>query len=238
MENEIVQFLAKYGIFGLIGIALAIVLTDLIKIPYKKWAEKMASKNGVDKIVYTKWLFVMPIVIAFIASLLNVWYLQGWGASICKSDFPWVNVIAETIAIAGTAGSVYGVIENFQQSNLSKKISSLTNTDADEEVQEAKTVLATKAVSTSVKKANEKAAAKAEAKAKKEAEKAEKEEQKAAEKAEKLAKEKAEKIAELQKQIQALQGVVSDTDETEEAKESTTATAEASTSDAEPWVEK
>ncbi len=236
MENEIVQFLAKYGIFGVIGIALAIVLTDLIKIPYKKWAEKMAAKNGVDKIVYTKWLFVMPIIIAFVTALLNVWYLQGWGDSICKTDFPWVNVIAETVAIAGAAGSLYGVIENFQQSNLSKKISSLTNTDADEEVQEAKTVLATKAVSTSVKKANEKAEAKAEAKAKKDAEKAEKEAQKAAEKAEKVAKLKAEKIAELQKQIQALQGVVSDTEE--ENTEITTATAEATADTSEPWVEK
>ena len=42
MENEIVRFLARYGIWGVIGVVLAIVITDLIKSPYKKWAEKMA----------------------------------------------------------------------------------------------------------------------------------------------------------------------------------------------------
>lgn len=215
MENEIVRFLARYGIWGVLGVAVAIVLTDLIKIPFKKWAEKTAAKNGVDKIVYTKWLFILPVIIGGIVAILNVWYICGWGDSICKPTFPWGNVVAECVSIAGTAGSLYAVIENFQQSNLSKKISSLTNIDTDAEVQEAKNILATKAVSQSVKEANAKAEKKAEAKAQALAEKKAKEIEKANEKARKLEELKVAKIAELEKQINALRGNASETAESE-----------------------
>lgn len=234
MENEIVRFLARYGIWGALGVILAIVVTDLVKIPFKKWAEKQAAKNGVEKIVYTKWLFVLPVIIGGIAAVLNVWYVQGWGDSICKADFPWGNVVAECVAIAGTAGSLYAVIENFQQSNLSKKIASLTNIDSDEEVQEAKTVLATKAVSESVKQANAKAEAKAEAKAQALAEKKAKEIEKANEKARKIEEAKLAKIADLEKQIQTLKGVSSEAT-TSEAKDDTAESSTETEKSAEPW---
>lgn len=230
MENEIVRFLARYGIWGVIGVVLAIVITDLIKIPYKKWAEKMAAKNGVDKIVYTKWLFVLPVIIGAIVGILNVWYVNGWGDSICKTDFPWGNVVAEAVAIAGTAGSLYAVIENFQQSTLSKKIASLTDIDTNAEVQEAKNVLATQAVSQSVKLANEKAEKKAEAKAQALAEKKAREIEKANEKARRIEEAKLQKIAELEKQISTLKGVASDTEETTAEKPAS------GTENKEPWA--
>jgi hypothetical protein len=41
------QFLKAYGIWGILIVAIAFGLTEIIKIPVKKQAEKWAEKNGV-----------------------------------------------------------------------------------------------------------------------------------------------------------------------------------------------
>ena len=63
MEN-FTKFLTDYGIGGLLIIVIAFGLTQIIKAPIKKKAEAWANKNGVDKSVITKWLFVLPFVLA------------------------------------------------------------------------------------------------------------------------------------------------------------------------------
>ena len=125
MDN-FVNFLTKYGIGGLIIVALAFILTQLIKIPLKKYAEKYAEKNGVDKAVLTKWYFIIPLVLAFIGSIINQWAIGGWGSYICSDTFNWTAVLAETVACAGVTGSVYGIVESFTKASTSKQLAKLT----------------------------------------------------------------------------------------------------------------
>ena len=108
MEN-FTKFLTDYGIGGLLIIVIAFGLTQIIKAPIKKKAEAWANKNGVDKSVITKWLFVLPFVLAFIGSIINVWALGGWGRYVLSPEFDWTAVITETLACSGLAGSIFGI---------------------------------------------------------------------------------------------------------------------------------
>lgn len=157
MEN-FTKFLTNYGIGGLIIIVFAFGLTQLIKIPIKKKAEAWAEKNGVDKSVITKWLFILPFVLAFIGSIINVWALGGWGRYILSPKFDWTTVITETLACSGLAGSIFGIASDFQKADISKKIAELTTENS--KVAEARATIASETASASQKAKAEKEAAK------------------------------------------------------------------------------
>ncbi len=170
MEN-FTKFLINYGIGGLIIIVFAFGLTQLIKIPIKKKAEAWAEKNGVDKSVITKWLFILPFVLAFIGSIINVWALGGWGRYILSPKFDWTTVITETLACSGLAGSIFGIASDFQKADISKKIAELTTENS--KVAEARATIASETASASQKAKAEKEAAKAKLRADKLAKKQE-----------------------------------------------------------------
>lgn len=170
MEN-FTKFLTNYGIGGLIIIVFAFGLTQLIKIPIKKKAEAWAEKNGVDKSVITKWLFILPFVLAFIGSIINVWALGGWGRYILSPKFDWTTVITETLACSGLAGSIFGIASDFQKADISKKIAELTTENS--KVAEARATIASETASASQKAKAEKEAAKAKLRADKLAKKQE-----------------------------------------------------------------
>jgi flagellar biosynthesis GTPase FlhF len=200
------QFLKAYGIWGILIVAIAFGLTEIIKIPVKKQAEKWAEKNGVDKIVITKWLFVVPLVLAFVGSILNVWANSGWGKAILDSaNFDWGRVVIETTACASVSSSIYTILENFRQAAVSQKLAKLT-ADAKPEVAEAKATIANATVTEAQKEAALKKQTKETAKAAKENEKAQKKaERKEAElKAE--AEKKAKQIAALESELEKLKG--------------------------------
>lgn len=190
-------FLKAYGIWGILICVVAFGLTQAIKYPLKKLAQKYEQKTGEDKIVITKWFSAIPLVLCFIGAVLNVWGNSGWGNAITLPEFDWTAVIVETIACAAIAGSVYNIIENFQQSAVEKKVASLT-ADATGEVAQAKATIASATITEADKAKAEKEAAKAQAKAAKLQEKAEKE-----------AKKKADEIAKLQAQVAKLQASAS-----------------------------
>lgn len=158
MEN-FTKFLTNYGIGGLIIIAVAFGLTQLIKVPIKKKAEAWAEKNGVDKSVITKWLFILPFVLAFIGSIINVWALGGWGRYVLSPEFDWTAVITETLACSGLAGSIFGIASDFQKASTSKKIAELTTENS--KVAEARVTIASETATASEKAKAEKEAAKA-----------------------------------------------------------------------------
>lgn len=139
MEN-FTKFLTDYGIGGLLIIVIAFGLTQIIKAPIKKKAEAWANKNGVDKSVITKWLFVLPFVLAFIGSIINVWALGGWGRYVLSPEFDWTAVITETLACSGLAGSIFGIATDFQKASTSKKIAELTTENS--KVAEARATIA------------------------------------------------------------------------------------------------
>lgn len=182
--NNFVNFLTKYGIGGLIIVALAFILTQLIKIPLKKYAEKYAEKNGVDKAVLTKWYFTIPLVLAFIGSIINQWAIGGWGSYICSDTFNWTAVLAETVACAGVTGSVYGIVESFTKASTSKQLAKLTKENS--KVAEARVVIANETVTAADTAKAEKEAAKQQLKLDQLSKKQEKLEAKKAEKVEKL----------------------------------------------------
>lgn len=192
MEN-FTKFLTDYGIGGLLIIVIAFGLTQIIKAPIKKKAEAWANKNGVDKSVITKWLFVLPFVLAFIGSIINVWALGGWGRYVLSPEFDWTAVITETLACSGLAGSIFGIATDFQKASTSKKIAELTTENS--KVAEARATIA-----------SETATAADKAKAEKEAIKSKLRADKLAKKQEKLKAKQDAEVKKLEAQIAKLKG--------------------------------
>lgn len=192
MEN-FTKFLTDYGIGGLLIIVIAFGLTQIIKAPIKKKAEAWANKNGVDKSVITKWLFVLPFVLAFIGSIINVWALGGWGRYVLSLEFDWTAVITETLACSGLAGSIFGIATDFQKASTSKKIAELTTENS--KVAEARATIA-----------SETATAADKAKAEKEAIKSKLRADKLAKKQEELKAKQDAEVKKLEAQIAKLKG--------------------------------
>ena len=182
--DTFVKFLTDYGIGGLLIIFVSFALTQLVKIPLKKWAEKYAATNGVDKAVITKWFFVIPLALAFVGSILNQWAVGGWGDYLFSDTFGWTAVIAETVACAGVTGSVYGIIEGFVKASTSKSLAKMT--DGNTKVAEARAVIANETLGAADKANAEKEAEKIQLKQDKLAKKQEAEEAKRLAKVEKL----------------------------------------------------
>lgn len=192
MEN-FTKFLTDYGIGGLLIIVIAFGLTQIIKAPIKKKAEAWANKNGVDKSVITKWLFVLPFVLAFIGSIINVWALGGWGRYVLSPEFDWTAVITETLSCSGLAGSIFGIATDFQKASTSKKIAELTTENS--KVAEARATIA-----------SETATAADKAKAEKEAIKSKLRAEKLAKKQEELKAKQDAEVKKLEAQIAKLKG--------------------------------
>lgn len=192
MEN-FTKFLTDYGIGGLLIIVIAFGLTQIIKAPIKKKAEAWANKNGVDKSVITKWLFVLPFVLAFIGSIINVWALGGWGRYVLSPEFDWTAVITETLVCSGLAGSIFGIATDFQKASTSKKIAELTTENS--KVAEARATIA-----------SETATAADKAKAEKEAIKSKLRADKLAKKQEELKAKQDAEVKKLEAQIAKLKG--------------------------------
>lgn len=120
--DQFVQFLQEWGVFGLVILIASYGITAIAKIPLKKVAEKYALKNGVDKSVVTLWFALIPIVIAFIGSILHQWGKAGWGATIASPEFSWTDVMVETFAIGMTAIAIYEIYGNIKKAFTSKAI--------------------------------------------------------------------------------------------------------------------
>ena len=191
--DQFVTFLTRYGIGGVVIVFLAFVVTQLVKIPIKRWGEDYAEKRGVDKAVVTRWLFAIPLALAFVGSVLNQWAIGGWGAYVCSPDFDWTAVVVETVACASVSGSLYGVIETFSKAKTSQEIADLTGESA--KVAEARATIASEAVSASDRLEAERKARKAQLKA-----------TKLAEKQARLEAERQAQVERLQAQIAKLQG--------------------------------
>lgn len=120
--DQFVNFLQEWGIFGLVILIASYGITAIAKIPLKKVAEKYALKNGVDKSVVTLWFAFIPIVIAFIGSILHQWGKAGWGSAIASPQFSWTDVMVETFAIGMTAIAIYEIYGNIKKAFTSKAI--------------------------------------------------------------------------------------------------------------------
>lgn len=134
--DRFVDFTSKYGIGGVIICFVAIVATQLIKYPIKDWAER---KFPTRKTVVTKWLFSIPLFLCFIGSLLDIWAVEGWGASICHPDFDWSGVFALMFGCFGMSTGLYSIVEVFiKDSNTATMEKEKSGTVTAEETAEEK----------------------------------------------------------------------------------------------------
>lgn len=143
--DQLLTFLQEYGIIGLTILSASFSGTFLIKYPLKKFAEKFALKNGVDKVIITVWFSFIPIIIAFIGSILHEWGKEGWGNAILQSSFGWTPVMVETLAIGMTSIGMYDILCNVKKvitSNAIKKNADETS----KEVQDAYATLSKSAI--------------------------------------------------------------------------------------------
>lgn len=195
MEGTLIDFLRAFGLTGIFGVALTIIVTQLIKIPVKAWAVRVADDKGVVTQVYTWVVKVIAVSIAMIVAFLGVWIASGFDITVFSANtFNWTAVIAEGMAIWGLANSAYTTFEDIVSAKASEKTAALSDTDTDKiqkQKEHAKAVKAAKQAEVERKKTEAE-----NVKALREAEKAEKK-QKALE--EKLAKARADKEAEIKK---------------------------------------
>ncbi len=196
--DSFLSFLKSYGFYGLLVVVVAFAGTALIKLPIKKWAEKWATKNGLDKSVVTKWISAIPLAISFIGARLVEWGNEGWGNAITLPTFDWTRTCVFALACWTASVSAFNIIGDFRNASLSKerkKTADATNA----EVAKAKQIIAESAVTEKdiAKQAKKDAEAKA---------KAEEQRAKLIAKAEAEQKAREEKIAKLNAQIEALKG--------------------------------
>lgn len=119
--NFLKAFMLDYGITSVIVLVLTVVFTNLVKIPFKKHAKKiaaLASKSGFN------------ISESFISGLV-IWL--PWGVSFvlfCIVDgitttmggeFSIVNIFAKTPVIALTSMGLYSMVTNWIESRTQKK---------------------------------------------------------------------------------------------------------------------
>lgn len=117
---NIIQLLTDYGWPAIVVTVLTIALTGIIKSPIKKKAIEVANKAGIDKSVFTRWLAFLPLVIAFIGSVLNVGFVQGWGSATADAGSFWGTASTETVLVWGLSVSFYETSDNFLKSLYGK----------------------------------------------------------------------------------------------------------------------
>lgn len=192
----VIKFLSSYGWSSIVVAIITIILTGLVKSPIKSKMIERATKLGIDKKVFTAWLAFIPLVIAFIGSIVNIGLINGFKTS--SSDY-WVSVLTETFAVWSISVAFYENGVNFLKAVIGK-----TQTPSSSE---NKTLVAPKKKLTKVEKLQAKIDsinAKEQAKKEKEAEEAQAKADKAKAKAEAQSKELTDKANALLKQAQEL----------------------------------
>lgn len=190
--DAFLEFLKTWGISALIIAVVSFALTQLIKLPIKKWA---SNKFGdTDKKKVTKYLVFIPIILAFLGSIVDTWIRGHDWMYLFSAEFDWNRVIQETLATMALPALIVSIKENFLEAYENHIVNSLA-----EGTDEAKAKAETERLELAKANAEANATAKANADAERKAEK----EAKAKAKAEAL---KAKRLAKLQAEIDALNG--------------------------------
>lgn len=116
---DINTFLLQYGLGGLAIAVLTAILTEVIKSPIKDKMAAKAESIGIDKSVFTKWLALIPLALAFVGSVVNVSGVNGW-ANPFFEGFQWPLVVAEAGACWGLAVAFYETGDNIAKSITTK----------------------------------------------------------------------------------------------------------------------
>ena len=91
---DVANYLLKYGLGGVIVAVIVVIVTGLLKSPLKKVAVAKAEEKGVDKEVFTRWLALIPLFLAFVGAVVNVSACNGW-ANPFLEGFDWKTTAVE-----------------------------------------------------------------------------------------------------------------------------------------------
>jgi hypothetical protein len=104
---EIVAFLSKYGLLvGLLAIAIA-GLTELIKIPIYRAAEKYQAKTGIDKSVITWSITLVAQALSVLAAVIIGLAETGWDVGAVD----WASISATALSIYAGSTGFYEIIK-------------------------------------------------------------------------------------------------------------------------------
>lgn len=103
---DVANYLLKYGLGGIIVAVIVVIVTGLVKSPLKKIAVAKAEEKGVDKEVFTRWLALIPLALAFVGAVVNVSAVNGW-ANPFLEGFDWKTTAVEAAAAWGVAVAFY-----------------------------------------------------------------------------------------------------------------------------------
>ncbi len=106
--NIIIDFFSRFYVWELLIIVIAILLTQLIKIPIKLKAEKLEEKYKVDKSMLTQITIILPYTLCAIMVFFLSWYKSGW----TLDTLDWRAIILEIAALG--SGSI-GIYELFKK---------------------------------------------------------------------------------------------------------------------------
>ena len=117
ISELIAQMISTYGFGAVIVIFATILVTNLAKIPYVRWAEKQATARGISKTYYTRWLCLMPLVCSFLFTFFLVCIRAGWDMSAVS----WHSYAIQSGVYAGLSISVFEIIKNFVKTSADKQ---------------------------------------------------------------------------------------------------------------------
>lgn len=109
MIEYIAEFLAKFYIWEIIIILIAIALTGILKLPIKKKALKLQEKYGVDKSMLTWVSGLIPYALCLIMCFILFWYKSGWSMQFDVLD--WSGIITEGLLLGSGAIGLYEVVK-------------------------------------------------------------------------------------------------------------------------------
>lgn len=126
---DVANYLLKYGLGGVIVAVIVVIVTGLLKSPLKKVAVAKAEEKGVDKEVFTRWLALIPLFLAFVGAVVNVSACNGW-ANPFLEGFDWKTTAVEAAAAWGVAVAFYENGSLFLKSLKSGKTSTSSSGSA------------------------------------------------------------------------------------------------------------
>ena len=157
--EEIAKLFSEWGLSVWLISILSFGLTQLVKTPIKKIAEKHFGDE--DKKKVTKFIVFLPIIFAFIGAIVDTWIRSGKLEAPFVEGFDWIRTIKLAVTCVGLPSLAFSVFENFQADHDNRVLKNLQNgTDAEKE--ERRKAELEVAKQTAIQNANAKALAKAE----------------------------------------------------------------------------
>ena len=134
--NSINVLFQTYGFKAAIIILITILLVNLIKKPIVKYAEKYANKYECDKSIITKYLCILPFIVAFLITFLWELIISGFNFEIIN----YGKLSADTVMYAGLSIATFETLKLQFEAYAAKKSIKNNKTKLQENAEEKKNI--------------------------------------------------------------------------------------------------